>query len=461
MYLVVGGLLLLLVVTASTSTAVRLHASAVSRVLTDTLRPAQMESANLTKAYIDEETGERGYLLTRDDSFLQPYDNGRQAAVRAHTALADEFAGDPVSLGMLSQVDAAADAWHTRALDPELSAARHGTLTGPVLLASVTLGRELFDALRSGLSTLQEHINQLVGITLQGYNQAQTTANDVTVVAAVAAVLLAAVAIWQLRTSFARPLNRLVTQVRRVSDGDLDQSVDVGGPLEITTVARTVEAMRTRILAENARSEATARQLARYEEADRIARSLGDTVIRQLYTTSLALQSTASRYPATAPALTSAIREIDAALRDLQTAIFELTAGPNRQPLGEQLLDLVDQIELGLGAAPEVQLAGSLDADVLQTVAADVITVVHDLVTEVIRPAAGGSTISLSADDAELRLRVTGDVTGSHGNGSDTALADAREVAERLGGSCAVSRDGDALDVDWRIPVPALESGHQ
>lgn len=449
-YLIVGGLLLLLVVTAGTSTVVRLNASAVGRVLTDTLRPAQMTSANLTKAYIDEETGERGYLLTHDPSFLLPYDTGRQAAIRAHNQLTRQFADDPTSLHVLSQVDAAAADWHTRVIDPELAAEANGTLTGPALVASVTLGRQLFDALRARLSALQDRINNLVGSALQDSNHAQTVADDVTIAAAVAAVLLAMLAIWQLRASFALPLNRLVTQVRRVSDGDMEQSVDVAGPLEVTTLGRSVEAMRTRILAENARSEVAARQLAGYEEAERIARSLGDTVIRQLYTTSLTLQSTASRYPSAAPALTTAIREIDAALRDLQTAIFELTAAPSHRPLGEQLLDLVDQLEAGQGTAPEVQLSGSLDGEAVQPVAADVITVVRDVVGAMV-----ATTISLGIDGDELHLLITG---ADHGSPVGP-MTGPRDLAQRLGGSCTVEHADGTVAVDWRIPLP--RSGHQ
>src|SRR5262249_53560476 len=152
---------------------------------------------------------------------------------------------------------------------------------GPELASSVSLGKEKFDRLRARLSTLQDRINQRVASTLQESASLQRLANNVTIAAAIAAVILAGLAIWQLRVSFARPISSLVAQVRRVSGGDLDHSVDVPGPQEIATVARTVEAMRVRILTETARSASAGQQLARYEEAERIASSLGDTVVRQ------------------------------------------------------------------------------------------------------------------------------------------------------------------------------------
>ena len=85
--------------------------------------------------------------------------------------------------------------------------------------------------------------------------------------------------------------------------------------------------------------------------------------------------------------LAGAIRDLDRALKDLQAAIFELTSAPSWQPLGNQVLDLVDQLEAGLGSAPEVQLAGSVDSERLRPVAADVVAVVRDVLGAIVRPA--------------------------------------------------------------------------
>lgn len=450
-YLVVGGLVVLLLLTASTTTVVRLRLNSVAHILTDTLRPAQIAVADLTKAYIDEETGERGYLLTKDPTFLDPYYSGEQETTRAGTQLVQGLAGDQASLDLLQQIRQIAGSWRTEVIDPEISAFQTGTLDQQSLVANVSLGKTLFDQLRARLSELQDNINQRVNSALQESNSLQRLANDITIGAAIAAVLLAGLATWQVRRSFAVPMSQLVTQVSRVSSGDLEHSVDVSGPIEIATVAQTVEAMRVRILAETARSASVGRQLARYEEAERIASSLGDTVIRQLFTTSLTLQSTASRYPMVAPVLSDAISDLDRALKDLQSAIFELTAAPSPQPLGNQVLDLVEQFEEGLGVAPDVQFTGNVDSDRLRPVVPDVVAVVREVMAAIVRPAAPGeSTVSVAAENGQLRLRITG------GSTLDDDLGEVRQRAQRLGGSCAVQRDADAVVVDWQIPLPAL-----
>ncbi len=447
-YLIVGGLLVLLLLTAGASTAVRLNLSSIGHRLTTTLRPAQVAVADLTQAYIDEETGERGFLLTNDESFLKPYKFGEQDTADQKARLRALFPNEPSTLHMMDQIDQAATAWRTQVIDPELAAFRAGKLTGPALVATVTRGKELLDELRARISALEDRINQEVSEAIQDSAAAQTAANEITILAAIAALLLSAVAAWQLRTSFAKPLSKLVSQVQRVSGGDLDHSVEVAGPTELVTVSKTVEAMRVRIIEESAKSATAAQQLARYEEAERIASRLGDTVIRQLFTTSLALQSAASRYPTVAPVIRTVIADIDRALKDLQVAIFELTSAPTERTLGHQVLDLVDQWEAG--AAPEVQLAGSLDGEPLRPVAADVVTVVREVLTMIVQPRAGRSTISLSADADELRLRIT----GSAGARDDETSARVRERAERLEGGCTVERAAETVTLVWWIPVP-------
>lgn len=450
-YAVVGALLLLLLVTAATTTVVRLRVSSAGNRLTQTLRPAQVAAAGLVKSYVDEETGERGFLLTGDAGFLLPYRSGIQDAQRFRAQLDRLFAGDTGSAVVLSAVDSAAAGWREHGTTPEITAFEAGTLIGRSLAASVSRGQTLYDVLRARLARLQDRVDDLVAVAVQNSAAAQRAANEVTVAAALAVLLLAALVVRQLRTSFARPLGRLVTQVRRVADGDLDHVVDASGPVEIATVGTAVEAMRLRIVAESVRATTSARQVARYEEAERIAHHLGDTVLRQLFTTSLGLQSTASRYPAAAQALTTAIGDIDQAMRELQSAVFGLTPGPSAPPLDRQVLDLVDRLTTGLGEAPEVHLAGDLDDSGLLSSAADVTAVVR----EVIQVAgAAGSSVSLSRTADALLLRLTVRSAGFPPSDSDL-VAGVVARARHRGGDCTVLRDAARATVDWRVPLPA------
>ena len=70
-------------------------------------------------------------------------------------------------------------------------------------------------------------------------------------------------------------------------------------------------------------------QLAVFEDRDRIAQELHDLVIQRLFATGLQLQGMQRLvHPEGRGRLTRAVEEIDATIRDLRSAIFELRRGP-------------------------------------------------------------------------------------------------------------------------------------
>jgi len=314
--------------------------------------------AKLGEAYVDQETGARGYQLTKDSVFLQPYYAGRSEAAKLQRKLGSELAGDPLSRRLLAQTEQAAAAWLARAAVPEIQ-----QLTPPsrrAVLQQALIEKHLFDSLRARLGDLGTRVHQLAAVEVAAINSAQAVANWLTITAGLVALVIALVAALMLRNSLAWPLTRLVAQVQRVAEGDLGHSVDVRGPEELSTVAKAVETMRVRILAQTARAMDMQRQLDLAEESERIAAGLHDVVIRRLSGTGLILQSTAGRHPGAAPALSDAVEEIDKAIRELRTVIFGLKSRRGGGGLRGRVLSLVSEYEPRLGFTPHLQFDGSL-----------------------------------------------------------------------------------------------------
>ena len=59
-----------------------------------TLQPAVGNARDLLTALVNQETGERGYVITGDPLFLDPYRKGQQAARTEIRQVRREFAGD-------------------------------------------------------------------------------------------------------------------------------------------------------------------------------------------------------------------------------------------------------------------------------------------------------------------------------------------------------------------------------
>ncbi len=454
--LLVGALLVLLLVSAAGTLLVQRQVTATQMHLRHVLRPAQVEVARLGEAYVDQETGARGYQLTADKRFLQPYRLGITMANVLRRQLGEQLAGDRSSRQDLAAVDQAALAWQTRTAQPEVA---HAQLPASrkVLLQQELMGTQLFDALRARLGHLSARINVLTAAEVSLVNSAQSTANLLTIGAGLLGVVLVFVAALMLRNSLSRPLTTLVAQVQRVADGELGHSVDVAGPAELSTVARAVETMRVRILAQTARAMEMQRQLDLTEESERIAGGLQDLVIRRLSGTGLVLQSTASRYPPAAKAMFGAVDEIDKAIRELRAVVFGLTAGRATGGLRKRVLNLVSESEPSLGFTPQLQFDGILNAGVTGTVSDELISALREMLSNIARhPQASEAEVRLNVTNGVLRLRVADNRQPPPGEQTEAKiiLTGLSERAERLGGTCSAGRrPGGGTTIEWEVPA--------
>ena len=434
-YALVGGLLLLLLVTAAATTAARLYATSVGDHVRGTLRPAQQSAAALSKDYVDMETGVRGFLLTRDEQFLAPFESGQADVLRRETDLRQLLAFDEPSLRLLLAVDEARAGWLDASITPSLAAARSGAP-----MSNALLGREAFDVVRTRLADLQSHIDELTAAGLQRSTAAQNAANSVTIGCAVFALLIGLVTVLLLRTSLDGPLRRLLDQVRWVADGDLGRRVDADGPQEVAELGRAVESMRVRIVGEMGRASEAADQVVRLEETDRIARELGDTVIKNLFGIGLALQSAIDRYPVAQPVFRRAIADLDQAVNQLRSALYGHLPSPVGPSLGLAVQTLVSELESGAGVVPELVLTGDLDHELPDEVAAGVLGVLEEALSVLLEPG-GPVEIELARAGGAVRLRITGPVS---------AAPEALRALEERGGR--VDRDGDRVVVGWEAP---------
>ncbi|MDQ0379742.1 CHASE3 domain-containing protein [Amycolatopsis thermophila] len=440
-FLLVSGLLLLLLITAIATTVSRVHVTEADSRVRDTLRPAQTAAADLAKGYVDMETGERGFLLSRDPQFLEPYDNGSAAVGAARDRIARLLDGEPESVALLADVDAAGTAWRTQAADPAIALAR-----ADGVIADGVPGKALFDTLRTRIAELQNHVDELISAGLASSNRASGTADVIATVCVGLALVLGAASVFLLRRSLVVPLDRLVSQVREVSGGDLRREVEASGPEELAALGEAVEAMRTRILSEAEQVAAASNRIARLEETDRIARRLGDTAIRRLYGITLDLQSAAARFPRSGSAMATAITGIDRTISALRTSVYGPAAPGTRPTLRAQVSEVVGELESVHGSAPGLVLAGDLDDEPPDDVVAEVVQVLRDLLHAVAVPGGGAEEVELAPARGAIRLRVVGAV-------SDDQVAALRAAVAEVSGDAVVRPAPGHFTVEWSRPL--------
>ncbi|HEX3826701.1 MAG TPA: ATP-binding protein [Sporichthyaceae bacterium] len=227
---------------------------ALSRLNTDTedlvdeVSPAWVEATTLANAYLNQETGLRGFLLTRDESFLDPYRTGQKTAAAADAAIRRQLPV-PTVAAALDAATAAGTAWRTAFADPAVQSAR-ATPASAQVTVNDALGKARFDALRLRLTDLTAAISAERDTARARVSRGLTRLKIVGA-AAFLLIALAAVGLWfGLRRLVLRPIGELVAITRGVAGGEFDRPVTVRGPGEIGALGSDVEAMRSRIVAE-------------------------------------------------------------------------------------------------------------------------------------------------------------------------------------------------------------------
>jgi signal transduction histidine kinase len=241
--------------------------AARNRVVT-VLSPAALHGSQLYAALLNQETGLRGYLLSGQRPFLQPYLTGVADQNAELRSLQPLLSGLPTAKTDLAAVVRRIDRWRSNYAAPAI--AKVSASGKPMPGGNVVVGKAEFDSVRAPLAAFQRYVADQRVIAL-GRLSGATTDLDVTAMASGIVLLLGLIALgFGLRTAAIRPLARLANDARQVAGGDLEHEVDPSGPREVHTLAVDLNRMRERVLRElSAVRDANIRLQARAVELER------------------------------------------------------------------------------------------------------------------------------------------------------------------------------------------------
>jgi signal transduction histidine kinase len=197
----------------------------------------------LERLVVDLETGERGFIITGDASFLQPWYAARAAFPGQAAALerlaAEHSAGQRIRA---QQIRTATDAYIREYSVRVVAAARHDRPA--VQTVAVTMdGKHRVDVIRARFTTFMAAEQRLLTARQA---RAAADAHRATVTAAVGvagSIILIMLAGGYLARAVVRPVRRASLMADRVAGGDLSTRVPGTGAAEIGTLERSLNAM--------------------------------------------------------------------------------------------------------------------------------------------------------------------------------------------------------------------------
>jgi signal transduction histidine kinase len=220
-------------------------------------------------------------------------------------------------------------------------------------------------------------------------------------------------------------------------------------------------AARTSVVLELARSRQREHRLQVQADRDRIARDLHDHVVQRIFATALSLDRLSRvlqpEHPEAAARLARSVDELDGTMAEIRAAIFELRKddGPEPATMRSRLAEVVRQTTEGHALLRDVRFRGPVD-DLPRELLPDLLAVVRELVTNVVRHAAASRvTVTVGYAD-EVTVAVTDDGTGLPDVTVRSGLANLGDRAERRGGRLTTSGGRSGTQVCWAIPAPTL-----
>ena len=227
---------------------------------------------------------------------------------------------------------------------------------------------------------------------------------------------------------------------------------------ELDPVLPRLFAEQTALALELARSHRDKRRIATFEDRDRIARDLHDVVIQKLFALGLSLQTgVRTDLSASGRALVDkVIDELDAAIREIRATIFELSVTERSGgDVQSEVIRLVERATTSLRFRPNLQLNGPLRSAVTPALAADLLTVLAELLSNCARHAhATRVDVDITVTASEVRLTVSDNGIGLPDDAHHSGLASMRARAEPWSGVCEVSTaPSHGTTVTWTAHV--------
>ena len=215
----------------------------------------QLLARSIAKNMVDMETGERGFLITGKDEFLEPFIAGQrelQTNLAELSAIVMKSFDEARSRENLASLKRLSSQWLVEAAMPEIEMRREINRAGVTFKSVVALiqslsGKHIMDDLRTRLAEFISIEENLMVTREARARKAQGFAIWMIVLGSLIALLLSTLIALRVSRRIAEPINELVTIFDEMARGHLSQSVAVTGRDEAGQLGNAFNAMAGRL----------------------------------------------------------------------------------------------------------------------------------------------------------------------------------------------------------------------
>lgn len=220
----------------------------LSRELIDNIQPARVQAYALQAALRDQETAVRGYVITADKQFLEPYYTGQEAEKTAAENVRERIVAHPQLVTDLDEIEQGAQTWRSAYAEPIIADITRGVPGNSRTLTD--RGKAEFDSLRALFDRQNTDLAQARTQGIEQLDNMRHWRDRLAIAMVVVFVGLGVVLALLVRSAVTRPLDKLAAACRRITQGNFDEQIVPSGPRDLRAIAVDVEDMRQRIVDE-------------------------------------------------------------------------------------------------------------------------------------------------------------------------------------------------------------------
>ncbi len=176
----------------------------------------------------DAETGQRGYLLTGREQYLEPYSRAIAELPQTLTRLRTLYVAEPTELGTIDRIDALSRLKNAE-LAGTIALKRAGASDQALQIVLTDQGKRTMDAIRTLADDLQAHESLVLAQALRRQQRASLTATATVVTTTALSIVILAVLLYVLRRDTSRVRaseERLATTLRSIGDAVIATTPD-------------------------------------------------------------------------------------------------------------------------------------------------------------------------------------------------------------------------------------------
>jgi signal transduction histidine kinase len=407
----------------------------------------------LERLVLDFETGQRGYLITGSERFLEPWQAARNSYRRASDALVAAADGFDGQAHAARQIAESVDAYVAEYSVPLVEAARRGDPSASSE-AALDEGRRRVDAIRA-------RFDGFVNAERRRFRARQESADTEARRAVVAAaaglagsVILIVLFGGYLVRAVALPVRRAATMAGRLAAGDLSTRMPETGTGEVgelersfNTMAGSLEESRDGLRASRARVVATADETRRRLERD-LHDGAQQSLVHTVITLKLARRALREGKGSAPELVDEALGHAERANEELRELAHGILPATLSRGLGAAIETLVSRVRLPVTVhVTDDRLAPELEATAYFVVA--------EALTNTVKHArASRAEVTATVDDGMLRVEVRDDGVGGASSDGRSGLVGLYDRVAAVNGELHVdSPPGGGTTIEAVIPA--------